>query len=48
MEAAQELIESRQDFDNFLDGAFNDPDDWDYDKGFGNKNDSPDEDGRNY
>jgi hypothetical protein len=28
LEQAQEIIESQQDFDNFLDDAFNDPDNW--------------------
>jgi hypothetical protein len=28
LEQAQEIIESRQEFDHFLDGAFNDPDQW--------------------
>ncbi|PKL49090.1 MAG: hypothetical protein CVV39_03525 [Planctomycetes bacterium HGW-Planctomycetes-1] len=28
LEQAQEIIESQQDFDHFLDDAFNDPDSW--------------------
>jgi len=28
LEQAQEIIESQQDFDHFLDDAFNDPDNW--------------------
>jgi hypothetical protein len=28
LEQAQEIIESRQEFDHFVDGAFNDPDQW--------------------
>ncbi len=28
LEQAQEIIESQQNFDNFLDDAFNDPDNW--------------------
>jgi hypothetical protein len=28
LEQAQEIIESRQEFDHFLDGAFNDQDQW--------------------
>jgi len=36
LEEAQEIIETRQDFDNFLDDAFNDPDDWDYEPELGN------------
>jgi hypothetical protein len=42
VEQAQEIIESCQDFDNFLDNAFNDPDDWDYGPQIGETEDDPD------
>lgn len=40
LEEAQEIIESQQDFDNYLDNAFNDPDNW--------NNDSPIDEHENY
>lgn len=45
LEEAQELIESQQDFDNYLDNAFNDPDNWNDDQtedheNYGNYNDN--------
>ncbi|MFA6186129.1 MAG: DUF2007 domain-containing protein [Phycisphaerae bacterium] len=46
VEQAQEIIESCQDFDNFLDDAFNDPDEWDYGPQMGDMED--DEDNGNY
>jgi adenine specific DNA methylase Mod len=48
LEEAQEIIESEQSFDSFLDDAFNDPDNWDYEKGFDNPEENNDFEDENY
>lgn len=48
LEEAQEIIESEQNFDSFLDDAFNDPDNWDYEKGLDNPEENKDFEDENY
>ncbi|MDD5134245.1 MAG: hypothetical protein PHP01_02385 [Phycisphaerae bacterium] len=48
LEEAQEIIESEQVFDSFLDDTFNDPDDWDYEKGLDDPEEGNDFEDENY
>jgi hypothetical protein len=48
LEEAQEIIEAEQSFDSFLDDAFNDPDDWDYEKGLDDFEEDIDSENENY
>jgi hypothetical protein len=50
LEQAQEIIESQQNFDNFLDDAFNDHDDWDSEPDIDDidSNDNFDDDNENF